>query len=285
MLTDHFQFFVSLWDELQARAAKRTSDFTSNMTYDDVKGRTSSSVGVEEDGGLFDETISAYGMRRKGAQDLLVRALDTAHSKALRTYVTRVQWTTIGDSALLGKFRKFSTDNMRRLTCDAEDPSQLTISPELDQPLHILRGNFEFLAKAISTACYRRIWREALGKVQDQLWHDVLIRQTFSTFGAAQFARDVAAVFALVDRFIPHGSAAMHTLSEGLRLLNLPTEPERPKDGDSASMALKEASDRVFTDNDEARKVLEELQLQALTPANARLILQRRVENSENVGW
>ena len=80
------QFFVSLWDELQARAAKRSSgaSFTGNMSYDDVKGRTSSSVGIEEDGGLFDETISAYSMRRKVAHDLLVRAFDAAHSKALR---------------------------------------------------------------------------------------------------------------------------------------------------------------------------------------------------------
>ncbi|KAK0385473.1 hypothetical protein NLU13_7949 [Sarocladium strictum] len=262
-------FFVLLWDELQSRAAKRSSgvSFTGTMTYDDVRGRTSSSVGAEEDGGLFDETISAYGMRRKAAQDLLVRALDGAHSKALRGYVNRVQWTTIGDSALL------------------DDPSSLTISPELDQPLHIIRRNFEFLIKAVSTASYRRIWREALGKIQDQLWHDVLVRQTFSTFGAAQFARDVTAIFALVDRFIPHGSVAMDTLAEGVRLLNLPAEIGSPDDGGKAQLTLKEASDRVFTDNDEARAVLEVLQLQALTPANARLILQKRVENSENVGW
>jgi hypothetical protein len=171
------------------------------------------------------------------------------------------------------------------LTASTDDPSQLTISPELDQPLLVLRRNLEFLVKAVSTACYRRIWREALGKVQDQLWHDVLVRQTFSTFGAAQFARDVAAIFALIDRFIPHGSAALETLSEGVRLLNLPAEAEAAVEGGEAGMTLKEASDRVFVDNDEARAVLEELQLQALTPANARLILQKRVENSENVGW
>lgn len=73
------------------------------MSYDDVRGRTSSSVGVEEDGGLFDETIAAYSMRCKSAQELLVRALDAEHSKSLRSYVSRVQWTTIGDSALLGE--------------------------------------------------------------------------------------------------------------------------------------------------------------------------------------
>lgn len=276
-----------LWDELQSRAAKRSSgvSFTGTMTYDDVRGRTSSSVGAEEDGGLFDETISAYGMRRKAAQDLLVRALDGAHSKALRGYVNRVQWTTIGDSALLGEIPWSKSTELTILTALIDDPSSLTISPELDQPLHIIRRNFEFLIKAVSTASYRRIWREALGKIQDQLWHDVLVRQTFSTFGAAQFARDVTAIFALVDRFIPHGSVAMDTLAEGVRLLNLPAEIGSPDDGGKAQLTLKEASDRVFTDNDEARAVLEVLQLQALTPANARLILQKRVENSENVGW
>jgi hypothetical protein len=64
-----------------------------------------------------------------------------------------------------------------------------------------------------------------------------------------------------------------------MRLLNLPVESE------GGGLTLKQASDRVFVDNDEARKVLEELQLESLTPQNARYILQRRVENSEDVEW
>lgn len=84
----------------------------------------------------------------------------------------------------------------------------------------------------------------------------------------------------MVDRFIPHGSATLDSLAEGVRLLNLPAEAAIVEEGTQAEMTLKEASDRVFTDNDEARAVLEELRLDALTPANARLILQRRVENS-----
>lgn len=72
----------------------------------------------------------------------------------------------------------------------------------------------------------------------------------------------------------------MASLQDGMRLLNLPVE------SDGGDLTLKEASDRVFMDNDEARRVLEELQLDALTqPQNARYILQRRVENSENVEW
>jgi hypothetical protein len=116
------------------------------------------------------------------------------------------------------------------------------------------------------------------------LWTSILTRQTFTTLGAAQFAHDCASIFSLVDRFIPNGSAALESLREGLVLLNLP----KTTDGDGVSdtaITLKQASDRAFTDNDEARRVLEELELAALTPLNARQILQRRVENNENVGW
>lgn len=161
-----------------------------------------------------------------------------------------------------------------------DDPSQLSITPELDDPLHILKRNLDFLSKALSVASFRRVWREALEKLQDTLWSGVLLRQTFTTLGATQFQHDGAAVFALVDRYIPGGSATLDALRDGMRLLSLPAEA-----GEHGGMTLKEASNRAFTDNDEARRVLEELRLDALTPVNARYILQRRVENNENIGW
>lgn len=68
----------------------------------------------------------------------------------------------------------------------------------------------------------------------------------------------------------------MDALRDGTVLLSLPAE---------GTMTLKEASDRAFTDNEEARGVLEELGLTALTPVSARKVLQRRVENNENIGW
>lgn len=74
------------------------------MSYDDVKDRTSAAVGEKhEDGALFDETATAYSMRRKAAQELLVGALVESHNKAFRAYTTRVQWTTVGETAILGK--------------------------------------------------------------------------------------------------------------------------------------------------------------------------------------
>lgn len=98
----------------------------------------------------------------------------------------------------------------------------------------------------------------------------------FTTLGAAQFFRDVHAVFATVDRYIPDGSVAtMAFLSDAVRLLNLPVEEEE------GSVTLKQVSDRVFTENKEARLVLEELGIEMLEPTHARRVLQNRVENSD----
>lgn len=101
------------------------------------------------------------------------------------------------------------------------------------------------------------------------------MRHTFTGLGAAQFLRDLNAIFSLVERYIPNGLASLASLHDALSLLSLPVNP--PEGG----VSLKEASDRVFTDNQEAKAVLEQLGIETLTPANARHILQRRVENSE----
>lgn len=98
---------------------------------------------------------------------------------------------------------------------------------------------------------------------------------SFTALGAAQFTRDLHALFALVERYIPEGSGTLGSLSDAVKLLNLPVEAQ---DG---VIPLKQAADRVFTDNTQAKRLLEELELGSLTPANARQILQRRVENSE----
>jgi len=174
------------------------------------------------------------------------------------------------------------------LQIDTDDPSQLSITPELDQPLAILKRNLNFLIKALSSASFRRVWRGALSKLQDLLWNSVLLKQTFTTLGAAQFAHDGGALFAVIERYIPGGSRAMDELREGMQLLNLPTKAPESSDegaGGSGAMTLKTASERAFMDNSEARAVLGELGLQTLSPANARYILQRRVENNENIGW
>ncbi|KAH0599181.1 hypothetical protein MHUMG1_03298 [Metarhizium humberi] len=266
------EFFVVLWEDLQTRDAQRSkrNSAASSITPDSILGRVPShlSDNGSSDSGIFDETVSAYSSRRKAAEQLLVNALVDSHAKAFRAYASKVQWTTVGDAAVL------------------DDPSQFSITPELDEPLRILQRNFDYLTKALSTASFRRVWHEALDKLQDLLWTSVLLKQSFTTLGAAQFAHDGGAVFSLVERYIPGGSGALDSLREGMQLLNLATAvPAGSAEGSAPGLTLKEASDRVFTDNNEARKVLEELGLHVLTPVNARYILQRRVENNENIGW
>ncbi|KAI1170401.1 RINT-1 family protein [Nemania sp. FL0916] len=262
------EFFVTLWEDLQARARRNRDQETlaGGMSHEDVKDRISSAVGTDGDSGiLFDETIAAYSFRRKTAEEYLVSALIDSHQKAFRPYLSKPQWTTISSDLNI-------------------DPSQLAITAELDEPLKILKRNLTFLASALSTAVYRRIWRIALEKLQDMLWSDVLLRQNFTTLGAAQFVRDLQAIFSLVDRHIPDGSQVLSTLQDGAQLLSLPVEANNDDDGGgggSGIITLQQASDRIFTDNAEAKKTLADLDLEALTPANARKILQRRVEYSE----
>ncbi|KAI1385702.1 TIP-1 family-domain-containing protein [Hypoxylon trugodes] len=253
------EFFVSLWEQLQTRARRTNGDgnIASGMSYEDVKDKTSADVGSDGDGGiLFDETIAAYTRRRKTAEEYLVTALVDSHQKAFRPYIAKAQWVTISDNTHV-------------------ETSQLSVTPELDEPLTILKRNLAFLATTLSTAVYRRVWRESLEKLQDMLWTNVLLTQSFTTLGAAQFARDLEAIGSLIDRNIPDGSIALGTLQDGIQLLNLPLEAE------NGGVTLQQASDRVFTDNAEAKKLLAELGLESLTPVVARKILQRRVENSE----
>ncbi|KAH6605965.1 hypothetical protein Trco_005118 [Trichoderma cornu-damae] len=270
------EFYVILWDQLHRRESRQMRPPGSTIASvvgngDDIKERTVAAVdGGDGNGAIFDETIAAYTNRRKAGEELLAGALAESHSKALRAYTHNVQWTTVGESAT-----------------PEDDSSALSITPELDEPLSVLKRNLEFLGKALSASSFRRVWRDALDKLQDSLWSSILVRQSFTTLGAAQFAHDCASIFSLVDRFIPNGSAALESLREGLVLLNLPAAAAAAAaEGEgAAAITLKQASDRAFTDNDEARKVLEDLGLVALTPLNARQILQRRVENNENVGW
>lgn len=206
-------------------------------------------------------------------------ALNAAHAKALRTYTSRSEWLTISDGNASGEITNVYHCFVARANFLVDDVSQPMISPDLEKPMHILRRNFEFLKRTLSTASYRRVWRKALDKIQDQLWFDVISRHTFSKTGASQFGRDVAYITSLVDSFIPHGSVALDKLSEGVRLLTLPVDAGTSEEGAQTIMTLEEAYDRVFTDNDAARAALAELKMDGLTPQDARTVLQRRIEN------
>lgn len=98
----------------------------------------------------------------------------------------------------------------------------------------------------------------------------------FTVAGVAQFKQDVRAISTLVERYIPDGSSSLGSLCDAIRLLNLPVDA-----ADEGALSLRAATDRVFTDNTEAKNLLDEMGIDSLTPAHARQILQRRVENAE----
>jgi len=133
----------------------------------------------------------------------------------------------------------------------------------------------DFLSRALGTAVFRRVWRAALERLNNLLWGDVLMSHKFTTSGAAQFKQDVRAISTLVERYIPDGSSSLGSLYDAVSLLNLPVEAAE------GALSLGKVNHMVFTDNEEAKKALDQLGIDSLTPANARKILQRRVENAD----
>lgn len=94
------QFFVDLWNELQTRAKKSSVDdnLAEAMSYEDVKNSTSASVGSDDDGGLFDETINAYEKRRDHAERLIIESVKYSLPAALRSYINKPNWLTVDNS-------------------------------------------------------------------------------------------------------------------------------------------------------------------------------------------
>jgi hypothetical protein len=126
LLANPCQFFVDLWEQLQARAktTEDQSNLAGGMSYDHVRDRTSSTVGTADDSGvLFDETIAAYSQRRKRAEEFLSEALIDSHRKAFKAYLHRPQWSTVADDTT---------------------PGDLAVTAELDEPLRVSRNPWSF---------------------------------------------------------------------------------------------------------------------------------------------
>lgn len=134
-----------------------------------------------------------------------------------------------------------------------------------------------FLRKALGDAPFRRIWRNALSSLQDLIFHDVLLRQEFTTLGAAQLRVDFEAIQGTIERCIKVGDESilgMPKLREAIALLNIPVEAE---DG---RMPLKEISEAIFADGQRTQDMLESLGMKHLTNGEARTVLAKRLEAS-----
>jgi len=161
----------------------------------------------------------------------------------------------------------------------AAHPSSLAVTAELDQPIQTLNSNMAFLHEALAAAPFRRIWHEVLDTLQDLLWNEVLMRQRFTTLGAAQFLRDLVAIWSVIDEYVTEGASSalgMPKLREGAQILNLPIVS---RDG---VMSLSDVYERLFSSNAQAKTVLDELGFSTLTHIEARAVIDRRVEATDD---
>ncbi|KAL2842352.1 TIP-1 family-domain-containing protein [Aspergillus pseudoustus] len=278
-------FFVELWYELQERVKQNRDggrNVAGSMSVADVASRTSPAVshgqiaGTRDEiseGALFDETASAYRRLRLRSESIITSTLTSNVRTALKSYSRVSTWATI--SGIPG-------------------PAAGSLPPTADLApvMRTLSTATSFLSRALGVAPLRRIVRQVLLSMQSYLWNNVLLRNTFSSSGASQIASDIDHLCSVVD--IALGSAApaggsksvLQKLSEGLLIINLDTHALQ-FDGETEestgpenynALGLWEVEKRLFKDNESAREVLAELGVEALTEAEARNVLEKRVE-------
>lgn len=257
-------FFIELWDELQDRARRNasTNNLAGPMSVEHVAERTSSAVGSDADtGGLFDETAGAFRKLRLRTEDVLQDRLIATVRETLRPYGRINPWSSLSSPGVGTSF---------------------ALTAELDGTIQFLGENLSFLAKVLAQAPLRRIVRQLVLAIQTFLWDSVLMRYTFSVSGITQFTRDTEAVWDTIGRWVGNrqGEVGMRRLKEALVLLNLPETGEEGSSavGNGTGPGLWEVEKRVFRDNESAREVLEELDLQVLSESDARNVLERRID-------
>lgn len=258
-------FFLELWEELQDRARRNKGDknLAGPMSVEDVVERTSSRVGSDEDSGaLFDETAGAYKRLRIRTEGIMQDTLIHNMRESIRPY---------------GRINPWSS-----LSADSISPASLSLTAELDATVQQLSSSLSFLSAALAPAPLRRITRQVSLAMQTFLWDHVLVRNTFSTSGIAQFTRDVSALWEVVDRYLGDGQGelGMMRLKEALVLLGLPGG-ERAADEEEEALGLWEVEQRIFRSNESGRQVLDELGLQVLSESDARTVLERRIDLGE----
>jgi hypothetical protein len=192
--------------------------------------------------------------------------------------------------------------------------ASLSPTAELDPLLNHLTTTLGFLSRALASAPLRRIARSVLGTISSVIWDNVLSRHRFSTAGAAQLQADLAAICRVVDAAAGSGvaEAGLRKCLEGAQLVGLPVKggksqtdaqsstaedggedweawggevaetAEVESSGDTRTgneeLGLWEVEKRLFADNQSAREVLEDLNMEMLSETEARAVLGRRVE-------
>ena len=281
-------FFLELYEELQERLKAPERRNRSLVDLQEVQKKANTATNghdsdCELQGALFDETAGLYNRLRIRSEGMIVQTLTYDIREALRPYGSIGTWASLSSSSAGG-----------------------AVSTELDPVLRLLTEYLAFLSKAIGRISFRRMNRQMCHVIQDYILDNVLMRHAFSTAGATQLAADISAICSHSDRYVGSGQArsGMRRLLEGVTLISLPVRSEiqrvRPNSsGDSEDeddafaweetnseveqteerkLGLFEVDRLMFTDNESARRVLQQLGIETLSEHDAREVLKKRVE-------
>ncbi|EON66989.1 hypothetical protein W97_06105 [Coniosporium apollinis CBS 100218] len=274
-------FFLDLWTELQQRVSRPPSTTTPTtrtstpiagaLSLSDIATSTSPAVGTTTNGALFDETAAAYSRLRIRSEAIITDTLIYDLRAALRGY---------------------QRANPRG-SISATTAAVSSTSAELDPALSYLAASLHFLSHALARAPLLRITRALCRALDEALWDGVLMRHRFSAAGAAQLAADFAALCAAIDNVCGTGVAerGMRRMGEAVGLVGLRAsrgqaggmQDGEEEEGEEAGererrLGLWEVERRLFANNESAREVLEEFGVERLSEAEARHVLERRVE-------
>ena len=282
-------FFLELWEDLQARAAKSTPDkqLAGTMDIAQVASVTSASLIPDDhahdnlDGALFDETANSYRLLCQKTEEVMVDHLVAQAKDELKGYLKLNQWASLDPSAIATP----ASASASATTPNTSTASLPTISPELVPALTLLSTHTSFLHRTLAPAVYRRIVRSTNRQLQSYLWDYVVLRHTFSLAGGSQFARDVGELFAV------HGDAGgggAERVKEACILLTLAPANETQQQGGGEGegkvggrVALDEVVRPVFEDNHKAREAMAKLGIRVLGVGEVREVLKRWVEAFE----
>jgi hypothetical protein len=283
------EFFLQLWSDLHYRAAQKSSShapIAGGMTVAQIAARTSGAINASsnnsaaaaepdvDDGALFDETAAAYERLRGKTEKIIAELLTNGVRMSLHSYTRINPWASLSSST----------------------PTSTTA--ELDTLLQTLRALLGYLGRALGRVPLRRLATAVRHTLDDVLFNQVLLRHSFSGAGAAQFAVDLAAVESVLAALVANAGSLETGIARPRHaaiLLGLPirgkrgeVESEDDDDDDENggekkvnAIGLFEAGKKLYEGGgDEAGKLLEALGLTALTVADARKVLARRIELS-----
>ncbi|KAL4956825.1 TIP-1 family-domain-containing protein [Aspergillus filifer] len=272
-------FFVEMWSELQERVRQNRGsgkNVTGEMSVADVASRTSPAVNNDQttgvldetpEGALFDETASAYRRLRQRSESIITSTVTNNVRNALKSYTRVSTWATISGPS----------------TTPSNGP--LPPTADLAPAMRTLSTTLSFLSRALGVAPLRRIVRQVLFSTQTYIWSNVLLRNTFSTSGAAQLASDIDHLHSVVDAALGSAvqtggsKAILQKLNEGILILNLEAQSDEESEAEAdKGLGLWAVEKRLFKDNESAREMLAELGIETLTESEARSVLEKRVE-------